>query len=55
MRESTVWVFKMWPLAVLTSGCITGVFYKEVYGRFAGRKKSSRNNEVTVRRGSTVV
>ena len=30
-------------------------FYKKMYGRFAGRpKKSGRNNEVAVRRGSTV-
>ena len=26
-----------------------------MYGRFAGPKKSGRNNEVAVRRGSTVV
>ena len=35
-------------------GCINGVvaltgcFYKKMYGRFAGPKKSGRNNEVVV-------
>ena len=40
---------------------LTGCFYKKMYGRFAGPKKSGRNNEVVVlinevvvRRGSTV-
>ena len=33
---------------------LTGCFYKNMYGRFAGPKKSGRNNEVVVRRGSTV-
>ena len=33
---------------------LTGFYYKKMYGRFAGTKKSSRNNEVAVRRGSTV-
>ena len=38
----------MCPLAVLTSDRINrGVFYKEMYDRFAGPKKSGRNNEVT--------
>ena len=32
----------MWPLAVLT------VFYKEMYDRFAGSKRSGRNNGGTV-------
>ena len=27
---------------------LTGFFYKEMYGRFAGPKKTSRNKEVTV-------
>ena len=40
----------MWSLVVLT-----GFSYEEMYGRFAGTKKSGRNNEVVVRRGSTVV
>ena len=34
---------------------LTGFSYEEMYGRFAGTKKSGRNNEVVVRRGSTVV
>ena len=33
---------------------LTGCFYKKMYGRFAGSKKSGRNNEVVVWRGSTV-
>ena len=33
---------------------LTGFSYEEMYGRFAGTKKSGRNNEVVVRRGSTV-
>ena len=39
----------MWSLVVLT-----GFSYEEMYGRFAGTKKSGRNNEVVVRRGSTL-
>ena len=34
---------------------LTGFSYEEMYGRFAGTKKSGRNNEVVVRRGSTVL
>ena len=34
---------------------LTGFCYEEMYGRFAGTKKSGRNNEVVVRRGSTVI
>ena len=30
----------MWPLAVLTR-----VFYKKLYGRFAGPNRSGRNND----------
>ena len=33
---------------------LTGFSYEEMYGRFAGTKKSGRINEVVVRRGSTV-
>ena len=33
---------------------LTGFSHEEMYGRFAGRKKSGRINEVVVRRGSTV-
>ena len=41
---------------------LTGFSYEKIYGRFAGKKISAviksriagRNNEVTVRRGSTV-
>ena len=33
---------------------LTGFYYKEIYGCFAGTKKSGRNNEVAVRQGSTV-
>ena len=33
---------------------LTGFSYEEMFGRFAGPKKSGRNNEVVVRRGSTV-
>ena len=39
----------MWSLVVLT-----GFSYEEMYGRFAGTKKSDRINEVVVRWGSTV-
>ena len=45
-------------LAVLTGGRVNeGFFYKKMYGRFARRpkKKNGRNNEVTVRRGFTVL
>ena len=51
----------MWLLTVLMGDHINGVFYEEMYGRFAGLKKSSCNNEVTVftkvtvRLGSTVM
>ena len=33
---------------------LAGCFYKNMYGRFAGPKKSGRNNEAVVRRVSTV-
>ena len=33
---------------------LTRIFYKRMYGRFAGPKKSGRNNEVAARRGSIV-
>ena len=33
---------------------LMGFSYEEMYGHFAGTKKSGRNNEVVVRRGSTV-
>ena len=33
---------------------LTGFYYKKMYGHFAGTKNSGRNNEVAVRRGSTV-
>ena len=36
----------MWSLVVLT-----GFSYEEMYGRFAGTKKSGRNNEVVVLTG----
>ena len=61
MKLSTVWDFKMWPLAVLTRESINVFFYEEMYGRFAGPKKKwpqQRGDcitEVAVRRGSTVV
>ena len=61
VRDSTVWDFKMWLLTVLMGDHINRVFYKEMYGRFAGLKKSGCNNEVTVftkvavRLGSTVM
>ena len=51
----------MWLLTVLMGDHINRVFYKEMYGRFAGLKKSGCNNEVTVftkvavRLGSTVM
>ena len=44
----------MWSLAVLTGDPIDGFFYKVMYGRFAGPKKTDRNIVVAVRRGSTV-
>ena len=33
---------------LLKSDRINGFFYKKMYGRFAGPKKSGHNNEVTV-------
>ena len=33
---------------------LTGFYYKKMYGHFAGTKNSGRNNELAVRRGSTV-
>ena len=42
----------MWPLAVFHAR-VTALM-KEVYGRLAGPKKTGRNNEVAVKRGSTV-
>ena len=33
---------------------LTGFYYKKMYGHFAGTKNSGRNNEVAVRRDSTV-
>ena len=33
---------------------LTGFSYEKMYGRFAGTKKSGRNNEVPVRQGCTV-
>ena len=34
---------------------LTGFYYKKMYGHFAGTKISGRNNEVAVRRVSTVL
>ena len=34
---------------------LTGFSYEEMCGRFAGTKKSGRNNKVAVRRGSTIL
>ena len=42
IRDSTARDFKMWPLAVLMVTTLTGFFSKEMYGRFAGPKKSGR-------------
>ena len=39
----------MSPLAVLTGDHINnGFFYKKMFGHFAGPKKSSHDNEVTI-------
>ena len=44
IKDSTVCDFKMWPLAGLSaSDLIIEGFYKKMYGRLAGPKKSSRN------------
>ena len=49
IKDSTVCVFKMWLLAGLSASNLTsGGFYKKMYGRFAGPKKSGRYKEVTV-------
>jgi len=32
---------------------LTGFFYPKMHGRFAGIRKGGRNNEVTIRQGST--
>ena len=46
----------MWSLAGLSaSDLINEGFAEKMYGRFAGPKKSGRNTEVVLRRGSTVV
>ena len=46
----------MWSLSGLPAGdLINEGFSEKMYGRFAGPKKSGRNKEVAVRRGSTVV
>ena len=34
---------------------LTGFSYEKMYGRFAEQKITGRNNEVVVRRGSTVL
>ena len=34
---------------------LTGFYYKKMYGYFAGTKQSGRNNEVAIRRGSTII
>ena len=41
MRDSTVWDFKMWPMAVLTGNPINGRFFimKCMVDGFAGSKK----------------
>ena len=45
---------KNWPYS--RGGRINEGFYKKIFNRFARRPKySGRNNEVTVRRGSTVL
>ena len=38
----------MWLLAVLTSDCVNGFFYEEMYGRFAGLKKTGHDKQVTI-------
>lgn len=54
MKNSSVWDFKMWLLAVLIGDRqLTRVFYiykiyKIMYGRFAGPKRNGHNNEMTV-------
>ena len=46
----------MWPLVVLTGDCNNAFFYEEMYAwTFTGLKKTGRNNEMNVRRGSTVL
>ena len=43
----------MWSLAGLSaSDLINEGFSEKMYGRFAGPKKSGRNTEVVLRRGS---
>ena len=48
IRDSTVWDFKMWLVAILTGDPINSFFTKERYGRFITPKKTSRNNKVTL-------
>ena len=50
MRDSTVWDFKVWPLATLTGDRINGFFYKEMCGR---NNKVTHILEVVVSRGSS--
>ena len=51
MKEYTCWDFTTgWPNYIL----IREFSYQKLYGRFARTKNKGRNNEVKVRRGSTV-
>ena len=45
IRDSIVWDFKMWPLAILTGDHVNGVFFIR---KCIAREKSGNNNEVTV-------
>ena len=42
-KKNALRELERWSLVALT-----GCFYKKMYGRFAGPKKSGRNNEVVV-------
>ena len=49
IKDSTVCDFKMWLLAgISASDLINESFYKKMYSRLAGPKKSGRYNEVTL-------
>ena len=48
-KKNALRELKRWSLVALNGVvALTGCFYKKMYGRFAGPKKSGRNNEVVV-------
>lgn len=48
VKGSTVWDFKMLPMAVLTGDCNNESFLQENVRPFCWAKKSNHDNEVTI-------